>query len=78
MKPDKEWIKEFVELYNRDIPPAKYRIGDVIKYTHSHEGSGTGKILAVNDADGAGYTGIEYAIEGLNFLLWESEIYEKI
>ena len=66
------FIKNYVELHNKDIPKAKFKIGKVVNVTPFNKSieSGMGKILAVcNTGDG-----IEYAVEGFNVLFWEEEL----
>lgn len=67
-------IHKFIRLSNKDIPQAKYKIGEKVKYTHPLL-DGEGVILAVSDTG----DGIEYAVDNQqDFLLWESEITGKM
>lgn len=62
-------IEGFIKFSNKDIDNAKYKIGDFVDYKHP-ECCGSGEVLAVSDTG----DGIEYAVGGMPFLLWESEI----
>lgn len=70
--------EEFIKLYNRDIPSAKYKLGQRVRYKQETPGVvailGCGTILAINDTG----DGIEYAVDKLDCLLWESEILETL
>jgi hypothetical protein len=64
-----EIIEEFVRLHSGNIEGAKYSINQSVNVPRLHCG---GRILAINDTG----DGIEYVVEGVPFLLWESEIEE--
>ncbi|MCK5020840.1 MAG: hypothetical protein KAS32_27715 [Candidatus Peribacteraceae bacterium] len=59
----------FVEMHNKDIPNAAYKIGETVTFQHPL-GNGKGEIIGVADTG----DGIEYAVEYIPYLLWESEI----
>ena len=60
---------DFVVTHKKDLPQAKFKIGESVNYEHEYQ-NGHGEILAVADTG----DGIEYAIDGMRYLLWESEI----
>lgn len=68
-------IAEFIDLYDRDIDGAMYKINDTVQYTKKNGDQAIGKILAVNLTEDHIY---EYAIEGYHLLLWEYELREII
>lgn len=70
-----EALSIFTSINHSDIPKAKYKVGQVIRFQHPNfTGVFTGRITGVNDTG----MGIEYSIDGFPVLLWESEIKEKV
>lgn len=61
-----EYILVFIEIHNKDIKGARFKIGDKVLYKENiHE------ILAVNICD---KDSIEYAISNHYYLVWEEEL----
>lgn len=56
-------------LWNKDIPDAKYKIGEVVFFKHRLM-CGYEKIIGVNNTG----DGIEYCLENVPVLLWEEEL----
>lgn len=65
------FISSFTQLHNKDVSGAKFKIGQLVSFHHPEYGIGTGEVLAVNRVD---ENSVEYAVTGIDFLLWEDEI----
>lgn len=60
--------------YGKDIPGAKWKIGMLVRYSHPTFGTGVGTITAMADTGSSTGDSIEYQVDSIPCLLWESEI----
>jgi len=66
-----KWLAAFVLDSNKDVVGAKFKIGDVVTFTHTNLAEPmVTKVIAVSPNDDT----FEYAVEGATFLAWESEL----
>lgn len=75
-----DWIMAFIRIYNRDIEGAKFKIGQEVHFVHSNAGDlGVCNVVAVKEACDCippRQPTFEYALDGIDFLAWESELTE--
>jgi hypothetical protein len=71
--PEVNIIKNIIKNWDNEVEDSKYSIGEFIKFYHKAGNiiyNIKGEIIGVNDTG----NGIEYAIKGVPFLLWEEEL----
>ena len=69
--PGNEMIKSIVSCWKNNDTDSRFKIGQYV-FFHSHLGYGYGTVFGVNNTG----EGMEYALEGLSYLLWEKQLQE--
>ena len=64
-----DFIVQFERMNKRNIRKAKYKIGDMVCYSHDL-GQGNGRITGISDTG----DGVEYSVDDFFVLLWEDEL----
>jgi len=70
---DKVLARIAKEIWDNDVPEAKFKMGQEVKYMFFQELPGTAKIIGINFQD---EDSIEYCLEDMPFIFYEEELKE--